>query len=92
MHFAANYVLRAEYSVLEDDVQLHARRELRRICSRLSDDDWDLLTGAAAGFQYDGLAVSHASALTALLSRVCRLRRALMARRNAGNGATHDLA
>ncbi len=74
------------------DDQLHARLELRRICSRLPDDDWDLLTAAAAGVPYNELAVSHASTSTALRSRVCRLRRALMARRNAGNGATHDLA
>lgn len=64
------------------DDQLHARRELRRIASRLHDDDWNLLTGAAAGISYDELAASHASTSTALRSRVCRLRHALMSRHN----------
>jgi len=65
------------------DDQLHARRELRRIASRLPDDDWNLLTGAAAGISYDELAASHASTSAALRSRVCRLRHALMSRHNA---------
>ena len=65
------------------DDQLHARQELQRIASRLPDDDWDLLTGAAAGISYDELAASHASSSAALRSRVCRLRQALMARHNA---------
>jgi hypothetical protein len=65
------------------DDQLHARRELRRIASRLPDDDWSLLTGAAAGISYDELATSHASTSAALRSRVCRLRHALLSRHNA---------
>ncbi len=65
------------------DDHLHARRELRRIASRLPDDDWDLLTGAAAGISYNELAASYASTSTALRSRVCRLRQVLMARHNA---------
>lgn len=64
------------------DDRLHARHELRRIASRLPDDDWDLLTGAAAGISYNELAASHASTSAALRSRVCRLRQALMARYN----------
>ncbi|MBZ0134614.1 MAG: hypothetical protein K8D98_01685, partial [Rhodanobacter sp.] len=68
------------------DEQLHSRRELQRICSRLLDDDWDLLTSvAAAGIPYDELAASHASTPTALRSRVGRLRQSLMVRRNAGH-------
>lgn len=63
------------------DDQLHARRELQRIASRLPDDDWDLLTGAAAGISYGELAASLASTSAALRSRTCRLRRALMTRR-----------
>lgn len=65
------------------DDQLHARRELQRIASRLPDDDWDLLTGAAAGISYNELAASHASTSVALRSRVCRLRQTLMAWHNA---------
>lgn len=65
------------------DDQLHARRELQRIASRLPDTDWDLLTGAAAGISYYELAAVHASTSAALRSRVCRLRQALMARDNA---------
>ena len=65
------------------DDQLHARHELQRILSRLADDDWDLLTGAAAGISYDELVASHASTSVALRSRVCRLRQALMMRYNA---------
>jgi hypothetical protein len=65
------------------DDQLHARHELQRIASQLPDDDWDLLTGAAAGVPYNELAVSHASTSAALRSRVCRLRQSLMARHNA---------
>ena len=64
------------------DDQLHARRELQRIASRLSDTDWDLLTGTAAGISYYDLAVFHASTPAALRSRVCRLRQAMMARDN----------
>ncbi len=65
------------------DDQLHARRELQRIASRLPEADWDVLTGAAAGISYYELAASHASTSAALRSRVCRLRQALMARGNA---------
>lgn len=65
------------------DDQLHARRELQRIESRLSEEDWDLLTDAAAGVSYDELVASHASTSAALRSRVCRLRRALISRHNA---------
>ena len=67
------------------DYQLHARRELQRIASRLPDDDWDLLTDAAAGIPYDELAASHASTSAALRSRVCRLRQALMTRHSAAH-------
>jgi uncharacterized protein (DUF1778 family) len=67
------------------DDQLHSRRELQRIAFRMADDDWDLLTGAAAGVPYDELAASHASTSAALRSRVCRLRQALMARRKAAH-------
>lgn len=70
-------------STLDD--QLHARRELQRLASRLPEDDWDLLTGAAAGVSYDELAILHASTSSALRSRVCRLRQAMTARRNAAH-------
>lgn len=63
------------------DDQLHARRELQRLASRLPEDDWDLLTGAAAGVSYNDLAALHSSTSSALRSRVCRLRQALMERR-----------
>lgn len=68
------------------DDQLHARRELRYIASQLPADDWDLLTGVAAGISYNELAASHASTSSALRSRVSRLRRALMVRRNIRGG------
>lgn len=64
------------------DDELHARRELQRISDRLPGEEWDLLTGVAAGVSYDELAVQHSSTSAALRSRVCRLRHALMVRRN----------
>ena len=63
------------------DDQLHARRELQRIAEQLRDDDLTLLVEAAAGVPYEELAASHSSTSAALRSRVCRLRRALIARR-----------
>ena len=67
------------------DDQLHARRELQRIANRLQEDDWDLMTSAAAGVSYQELATSHSSTSAALRSRVCRLRQALIARRNSAH-------
>lgn len=64
------------------DDALHARRELQRIAEYLSDDEWDLLTGVAAGLSYEELAAQYTSTSAALRSRVCRLRQALMLRRN----------
>lgn len=66
-------------SLLDD--QIHARHELRHIASKVDDEDWDLLTGVGAGISYDELAEAHASTASALRSRVCRLRHALMSRR-----------
>lgn len=62
------------------DGQVDARRELRRIESRLPADDWELLTDAAVGVPYEELAASRSSTSAALRSRVCRLRRTLVAR------------
>lgn len=67
------------------DDQLHARRELQRVAERLPDDDWNLLVEVAAGVPYEELAESHSSTSAALRSRVCRLRRGLIARRNSAH-------
>lgn len=67
------------------DDALHACRELQRIAERLPADDLELLTGVAAGVTYEELAVQHSSTSAALRSRVCRLRQALLLRRNAAH-------
>lgn len=64
------------------DDQVHARRELRRVAMWLKDDDWDLMTSVAASVSYEELAASRSSTPAALRSRVCRLRQALIVRRN----------
>lgn len=69
--------------VVSLDDALHIRRELQRIAERLSEDEWDLMTGVAAGLSYEELAVLKSSTSAALRSRVCRLRRALKFRRKA---------
>lgn len=62
------------------DDAIHARRELARLAAALSEPDWDLLTGAAAGISYDELALEHGATSSALRSRVCRLRQSITTR------------
>lgn len=62
------------------DDAIHARRELARLAASLSEPDWDLLIGAAAGIPYDELALDYGSTSPALRSKVCRLRQSITSR------------